>query len=227
MIESIQIPSISAQIRSEIDVDLNDLKSTFDVMYSENISNSAPEVVQVNSSQTSNQASNDNAANNTNNGTSTVPIDTSVNTNTTTNTNNNVTNNIPVTSIPITPSNVYDYDSIIKEMSTKYQVPENLIRSVIKAESNFNPDAVSKSGAKGLMQLMPDTASDMGVTDVMDPTQNIEGGTKYLHQLLTHYNNDYVKAVAAYNAGPTNVDKYGGVPPFEETINYVKKVLNV
>lgn len=117
------------------------------------------------------------------------------------------------------------YDSIITEMSEKYEVPFDLIKLVINTESSFNPNAVSSSNAQGLMQLIPSTAKWLGVKNSMDPYQNIEGGTKYLRYLLDKYDNDLTLAVAAYNAGPGNVDKYGGVPPFKETQNYVKKIL--
>lgn len=131
-----------------------------------------------------------------------------------------VVDNIPKTSL-------YQYDDFIKNASKTYNVPEALIRAVIKAESSFNPNAVSQSGAQGLMQLMPKTAASLGVKDSFDPEQNINGGVKYLSQLLSRYDGNVKIALAAYNAGPGNVDKYGGVPPFEETQNYVKKILNL
>lgn len=117
------------------------------------------------------------------------------------------------------------YDSIILEAATLYQIPQELIRAVMKAESNFDPRALSPAGAHGLMQLMPFTAERMMVTDIMDPRQNIMGGTRYLRILANMFNGDIHLTVAAYNAGEGAVIRYGGIPPYEETQNYVVKVL--
>lgn len=117
------------------------------------------------------------------------------------------------------------YEDIIKQAAEKYNIPEKLITSVIRQESNFNNEVVSRSGAQGLMQLMPGTARFLGVTNSFDPFQNIMGGTKYLRQMLDQFGGNVEHALAAYNAGPGNVKKHGGIPPFKETQQYVKKVL--
>lgn len=121
--------------------------------------------------------------------------------------------------------NLSKYDNIIKKASEKYSVSESLIKSIIKQESNFNSKAVSPKGAKGLMQLMPETAKLLGVKNVFNPEENINGGVKYLKMLLNKFNGDVVKALAAYNAGPKAVEKYNGVPDYAETKSYVKNIL--
>lgn len=117
-------------------------------------------------------------------------------------------------------------EEIFEEASERYNVPKDLIKAIAKTESDFNPNATSGSGAQGLMQLMPATAKELGVTDAYDPYQNVMGGTKYISQLLNKYDGDVKLALAAYNAGSGNVAKYGGIPPFKETQNYVVKVMN-
>lgn len=115
-------------------------------------------------------------------------------------------------------------DQIFEEASWTYNVPKDLIKAIAKAESDFNPNATSRAGAQGIMQLMPATARELGVSDAYDPYQNIMGGTKYISQMLAKYDGNISLALAAYNAGSNNVAKYGGIPPFKETQNYVVKV---
>ncbi len=110
--------------------------------------------------------------------------------------------------------------------SDRHRLDADFIRSVIRAESNFNLRAVSPKGAQGLMQLMPQTAVQLGVQDAFDPAANIEGGTRYLRELLLQYHGDVAKALAAYNAGPQRVAQYHGVPPYRETRAYVRRVIN-
>jgi soluble lytic murein transglycosylase-like protein len=117
-----------------------------------------------------------------------------------------------------------DYTAYVREAASKYDIEPELIRAVIRAESNGNHRAVSRKGAMGLMQLMPQTANDMNVSNPFNPEENIEGGTRYLRYLLEKFNGDITLALAAYNAGPKTVEKYGDIPPISETIQYVKKV---
>lgn len=114
---------------------------------------------------------------------------------------------------------------VVGPASEKHLIDPALINSVIRAESGFNPRAVSPKGAQGLMQLMPGTAAQLGVQNAFEPGANVEGGTAYLHALLEQYNWDLVKALAAYNAGPQRVAQYGGVPPYRETHAYVARVI--
>jgi len=117
------------------------------------------------------------------------------------------------------------FQKLIHDAAARYNLDPNLIHSVISIESNFNPKAVSPKNARGLMQLMPRTAQLMGVKDAFDPGQNIDGGTHYLSDLLKKYRNDLTLALAAYNAGPDSVDKYGRrVPPYLETMKYVQRI---
>lgn len=120
------------------------------------------------------------------------------------------------------PENLEEY---FKEASETYGVDINLLKAIARQESNFSPSATSSAGAMGVMQLMPSTAKGLGVTNAYDAQENIMGGAKLMAQNLKKYNGDVSLALAAYNAGSGNVDKYGGIPPFKETQNYVKKVL--
>lgn len=117
-------------------------------------------------------------------------------------------------------------EELIEAFSNQYNVDSDFIKAIIKQESGFNTNATSKKGAMGLMQLMPSTAESMGVTDAYDPSQNIEGGVKYLRGLLDKFDNNKELALAAYNAGPTAVKKYGGIPPYKETQNYVDAIMS-
>ncbi len=119
------------------------------------------------------------------------------------------------------------FDDIIKKAQQKYGVDFSLIKAVIKVESGFNPNAVSKKGAKGLMQIMPFNYKSLAVKDPFDPSQNIMGGTLYLNRLFKRYKNKLPLVLAAYNAGPEAVDKYNQIPPFKETQRYVKKVMTI
>lgn len=119
---------------------------------------------------------------------------------------------------------IKDYEKVIIKAAKKFGVEAPLIKAIIKAESDFDQKAISVSGAKGLMQLMPQTAMEMNVSDPLDPRENIFGGTRYLSILLRHFG-DISLAVAAYNAGPKNVEYFEGIPPFPETRAFVKRVL--
>lgn len=119
-----------------------------------------------------------------------------------------------------------ELDSIFEEAANTYGVSSIILKSIAKAESGFNPSAISSAGAIGIMQLMPQTAAALGVSNSYDARENIMGGAKYISQLLSNYQGNISLALAAYNAGSANVDKYGGIPPFTETQNYVKKVLS-
>lgn len=117
------------------------------------------------------------------------------------------------------------YDEMIHQVAVRYRVRPALVKAVVAAESNFDPGAISRAGAQGLMQLMPDTARQLGVQDPMRPEENLSGGVRYLREMLERYG-DLSHALAAYNAGPTAVDRYRGIPPYPETQAYVQRVLN-
>ncbi|WP_163255062.1 lytic transglycosylase domain-containing protein [Bacillus tropicus] len=124
-------------------------------------------------------------------------------------------------------SNEGKYEDIIDRVSRTYGIPKTLIQKMIEVESDFNPKTVSHAGAMGLMQLMPANVKEMGIKNPFSPAESIEGGVKELSGYLKKNNGDLVLALASYNAGPGNVRKYGGVPPFKETQGYIKKILNI
>ena len=129
-----------------------------------------------------------------------------------------------IEALPVLSSPKSKYDDIIKIMARRYNVPPDLIHSIIKAESNYNVRAVSNKGAVGLMQLMPETGKQYGVKDLYDPADNIEGGVKYLKDLVKLYERNTKLVLAAYNAGQEAVKKYKGIPPYPETIKYIKSI---
>ena len=120
-----------------------------------------------------------------------------------------------------------DLETVIEEAAATHGVSPHLVRAVVLTESAFNPFAVSRVGAQGLMQLMPATATHLGVTNSLDPRQNVFGGTKYLSQLLTRFNGNVALALAGYNAGPARVARYRGIPPYGETRGYVTKIRTI
>ena len=122
------------------------------------------------------------------------------------------------------PLNIRSFAAVIRDASVSNAVDESLIRAIIHAESAYQVEAQSPKGAQGLMQLMPDTQAELDVGDPFDPAENIRGGARYLAQLLTEFDGDVELAAAAYNAGPSAVYRYGGVPPFEETREYVRRI---
>lgn len=119
------------------------------------------------------------------------------------------------------------YDDIIQEAAERFDMDPHLIHAVMQAESAFHPYAVSRAGAEGLMQLMPELSDELGVSDAFDPRENIMGGVRYLKRLLDYHDGNLDLALASYNAGPGNVARYGGVPPFRETRNYVKTIKSI
>ncbi len=123
-------------------------------------------------------------------------------------------------------SNNKRYDQLIREISQRHNINPALVKAVIKAESDFDPNAVSKKGARGLMQLMPKTLKDLKVSDPFHPRENINGGVRFLKRLLKRFNNNLTLTLAAYNAGAKTVERYDDIPPYQETQLYVKKVLN-
>ncbi len=136
------------------------------------------------------------------------------------------TNNLISSAISESADLADQMERYFEEASNTYNVSKDLLKAIAKTESNFNPSTVSSSGAMGVMQLMPETAASLGVSDAFNVRENILGGAKLISQLLNKYNGDLALSLAAYNAGSGNVDKYGGIPPFTETQNYVNKVIS-
>ncbi|HOO57548.1 MAG TPA: lytic transglycosylase domain-containing protein [bacterium] len=134
---------------------------------------------------------------------------------------------MPGTFSSVNMNNKVSYDNLISKASKDYGVKEDLLRAVINAESGFNPSAISEKGAMGLMQLMPNTAKELNVTNPFDPGQNIDGGARYLKAMLDRFGGDEKLALSAYNAGPKAVETYNGIPPYKETENYVKRILEM
>jgi soluble lytic murein transglycosylase-like protein len=130
-----------------------------------------------------------------------------------------------LTTAPSAATQAFDLDQVVREASSRNRLDPDFVRSVISAESNFKVHAVSKKGALGLMQLMPSTAAQLGVADPFDPRANVEAGAAHLSALLDRYNNDPIKALAAYNAGAHRVKQYNGVPPYRETRAYISKIV--
>jgi soluble lytic murein transglycosylase-like protein len=130
-----------------------------------------------------------------------------------------------LTAVAASPRAGIDLDQLVRDASSRHRLDPDFVNSVIKAESNFQSRAVSRKGAQGLMQLMPATASKLGVKDPFDPKANVEGGTEYLSELLDLYKDDPIKALAAYNAGSHRVEQYHGVPPYRETQAYVARIV--
>jgi len=128
------------------------------------------------------------------------------------------------TPVPAKPIVKPPFRELVEAAAARYSVDADLITSVIAVESNFDPKALSRKNARGLMQLLPETAARLGVQNIYDPQENIDAGTRYLRELLQKYNNDLVLTLAAYNAGPERVQQYGRVPPFPETLSYVRRV---
>ncbi|HZC24711.1 MAG TPA: lytic transglycosylase domain-containing protein [Candidatus Binatia bacterium] len=137
----------------------------------------------------------------------------------------NVVQNAKPRTIAFPARPVVNLNQVVNDASDRYRLDPDLVNSVIKAESDFHVRAVSPKGAQGLMQLMPGTATGLGVSNAFDPQANVDGGTKYLRELLERYNFDLVKALAAYNAGPERVERFGGVPPYYETRTYVARIV--
>lgn len=131
----------------------------------------------------------------------------------------------PVPALAADPVRAPSLEEIVLSACSRYSIDPDIVFSLIRAESDFDPKAVSRKGAQGLMQLMPQTAAKLGVGNPMDAAANVDGGTRYLQSLLQQYHYDLTKALAAYNAGPARVEQYHGVPPYRETITYINRVV--